>query len=161
MSAEMTNSFCTCAAVRQVSRHVTQFYDQCLAPFGLRVTQFSILSRLQRGGPKSINSLASELLMDRTTLARNLRPLEREGLLKMAANETDRRSRVLTVTAAGAKRVERAREGWRKAQNHFEHAYGGKRTAALRELLEAVVHTELSVNRAQASSKTGARVQQR
>src|SRR5438067_849327 len=49
------HSLCTCAAVRQVSRHMTQFYDTCLAPFGLTVSQFSILSRLHRSGPRTIN----------------------------------------------------------------------------------------------------------
>jgi DNA-binding MarR family transcriptional regulator len=61
-------------------RHVTQFYDQFLADAGLRATQFSILTKLRRLGPLSINALAKELVMDRTTLGRNILPLQREGL---------------------------------------------------------------------------------
>ena len=57
------------------ARHVTQFYDQFLAPSGLRTTQYSILARLQRKGPMTINALAAELVMDRTTLGRNILPL--------------------------------------------------------------------------------------
>ena len=65
---------CNCLALRQAARHVTQFYDQCLAPAGLRSTQYSILSRLARSGPMTINLLAADLVMDRTTLGRNIRP---------------------------------------------------------------------------------------
>jgi len=84
---------CNCLAIRQASRHVTQFYDQLLAPSGLRTTQFAILSRLQRGGPMTINELAAALVMDRTTLGRNILPLEREGLIEIGAGASDRRRR--------------------------------------------------------------------
>ncbi len=71
MTADPTNpAGCNCLALRQASRHVTQFYDQFLAPSGLRTTQYSILARLQRKGPMTINALAAELVMDRTTLGR-------------------------------------------------------------------------------------------
>ena len=59
---------CNCFAVRSAARHVTQLYDQVLAPVGLRVTQFSILAKLRRRGPLTINALAEEMVMDRTTL---------------------------------------------------------------------------------------------
>ena len=71
---------CTCLAVRQPARHVTQFYDQYLAPAGLRTTQFSILAKLKRQGPMTINVLADQLVMDRTTLGRNILPLEAKVL---------------------------------------------------------------------------------
>ncbi|HEV7393379.1 MAG TPA: MarR family winged helix-turn-helix transcriptional regulator [Burkholderiales bacterium] len=125
---------------------MTQLYDACLAPFGLTVNQFSILSRLRRTGPRSINTLAREMLVDRTTLGRNVRPLEREGLLELAPDEADKRSWALTLTPAGVKRVETAREGWKKAQQRFEQAYGAERAADLRRLLNAAVETELSVD---------------
>ena len=75
---------CTCLAVRQAARHITQFYDQHLAPAGLRTTQFSILAKLKRLGPMTINTLADEMVMDRTTLGRNILPLERDGLISIA-----------------------------------------------------------------------------
>ena len=75
---------CTCLAVRQAARHVTQFYDRHLASAGLRTTQFSILARLRRQGPITINTLADEMVMDRTTLGRNILPLERDGLISIA-----------------------------------------------------------------------------
>jgi len=70
---------CNCLALRQASRHVTQFYDQFLAAAGLRTTQFSILARLRRLGPMTISVLAADLVMDRTTLGRNLQPLGARG----------------------------------------------------------------------------------
>jgi DNA-binding MarR family transcriptional regulator len=60
-----------CFAVRAAARHITQVYDQLLAPAGLRTTQFSILAKLKRLGPLTINTLARETVMDRTTLGRN------------------------------------------------------------------------------------------
>src|SRR6516225_8484980 len=96
---------CTCLAVRQAARHVTQFYDQFLATAGLRTTQFSILGKLRRLGPISINALAAEMVMDRTTLGRNMLPLEREGLIEIVPGRTDRRSKELVLTEAGKARL--------------------------------------------------------
>src|SRR6516165_9239960 len=86
---------CTCLAVRQAARHVTQFYDRHLAAAGLRTTQFSILAKLRRQGPMTINALAAEMVMDRTTLGRNILPLERDGLIRMEPLPSDRRSKAL------------------------------------------------------------------
>ena len=81
---------CNCPAVRQGARHVTQFYDQFLTPVGLRTTQFSILSKLQRLGPLTINALAAQLFMDRTTLGRTIQPLVRQRPSR-SRNNRDRR----------------------------------------------------------------------
>src|SRR5215472_14710904 len=106
-----TADTCNCLALRQAARHVTQLYDQFLAEAGLRATQFSILARLRRLGPVGINALAKELVMDRTTLGRNILPLEREGLIAIVRGKSDRRSKELTVTAVGAERLRGAVNG--------------------------------------------------
>src|SRR5262249_5957290 len=67
---------CNCFAVRSAARHVSQYYDRYLATAGLRTTQFSILAKLKRLGPLTINELARQMVMDRTTLGRNIKPLE-------------------------------------------------------------------------------------
>src|SRR5437879_8957787 len=95
---------CNCLAVRQAARHITQFYDKFLAPGGLRTTQFSILAKLRRAGPLTINALAADLVMDRTTLGRNILPLERDGLIAVERGSRDRRSKTLRLTEAGAAR---------------------------------------------------------
>src|SRR5260370_7276181 len=73
---------CNCFAVRSAARHVTQLYDRLLAPVGLRVTQFSILAKLKRLGPLTINALAEALVMDRTPLGRDIQPLARDRLIR-------------------------------------------------------------------------------
>jgi len=134
---------CNCLAIRQAARHVTQFYDQYLAPSGLRTTQFSILAKLQAHGPLSINGLAEHLVMDRTTLGRNIQPLEREGLIEVASGRADRRVKEVHLTKAGAVRMRAAMAGWKEAQARFEDAFGRKRSSDLRGLLRDVVSSEL------------------
>jgi DNA-binding MarR family transcriptional regulator len=129
---------CNCLALRQAARHVTQFYDQFLASSGLRTTQFSILAKLRALGPLSINELAKEMVMGRTTLGRNILPLERDGLIAAVTAKTDRRSKELRLTEVGLTRLRQARKPWSEAQAQFEAAFGSKRSLELRSLLRAV-----------------------
>src|SRR5438874_7850860 len=138
-----TAEACNCLAVRQAARHVTQFYDAFLLPAGLRTTQFSILAKLRRLGPMTINALAAEMVMDRTTLGRNIRPLQREGLIAVGQGSRDRRSKELQVTEGGEARFRAATRGWVQAQQQFEKAFGAKRTTDMRALLHAVAATDL------------------
>ena len=135
---------CNCLAIRQAARHVTQFYDQLLAPSGLRATQLAILGRLQRGGPMPINALAAELVMDRTTLGRNILPLERDGLIEIGASPTDRRRREVRLTPAGTARLRAATQNWKVAQQRFDQVFGADRAAALRDLLREVVASDFA-----------------
>jgi DNA-binding MarR family transcriptional regulator len=134
---------CNCLAFRQAARHVTQFYDQFLAPTGLRTTQFSILAKLRRRGPLTINALAEDLVMDRTTLGRNILPLEREGLIAVVKGRSDRRSKELHLTDAGVTRLRAAVKGWARAQARFESVFGGKRASELRAVLHTVAASDL------------------
>jgi DNA-binding MarR family transcriptional regulator len=135
---------CNCYAVRAAARHVTQAYDQFLAPTGLRTTQFSILAKLKRRGPLTINALADDMVMDRTTVGRNILPLERDGLIRTAPSASDGRAKELHLTAAGLRRLEAAAKRWRDAQSHFDETFGAKRAAELRGLLRAVVGTDVA-----------------
>lgn len=141
-------ALCNCLALRQAARHVTAAYDAVLAPYGLRTTQFSILTRLSEPGPQagawSIHALAARMVMDRTTLGRNIRPLAREGLLRIGPAPHDRRLRALTLTPKGADRVREAQPAWRRAQAAFDTAYGPERAVALRALLAEVCETALT-----------------
>lgn len=135
---------CNCLAIRQAARHVTQFYDQLFAPVGLRATQYAILSRLKRDGPMTINALAALLVMDRTTLGRNILPLQRDGLIEVIASPADRRRRELRLTTAGIDKFRQASRRWTVAQQRFDEVFGGDRAAALRGLLREVVAGEFS-----------------
>lgn len=135
---------CTCFAVRRAARHLTQVYDRYLAPTGLRTTQFSLLSTLAQSGPRSIGALARELGLDRTTLGRNLRPLERDGLVAIEPDPQDRRGRALTITEAGlARRAEAARR-WAQAEASFVAAYGEDATATLHGTMDSLARLRLS-----------------
>jgi DNA-binding MarR family transcriptional regulator len=135
---------CNCFAIRAAARHVTQHYDRLLAPTGLRTTQFSILAKLKWYGPLAINQLAEDMVMDRTTLGRNVLPLQRDGLIRVEPGVTDRRSKVVRLTNAGGRRLEAAFKKWSVAQARFDLVFGTKRAAELRGLLRAVVTSEFA-----------------
>src|ERR1700745_7817 len=135
---------CNCFAVRAAARHVTQVYDQLLAPAGLRTTQFSVLAKLKRLGALTSNTVARDMVMDRTTLGRNILPLERDGLIRIEATASDRRAKELHLTKAGEKRLQVARKRWSEAQARFETTFGPRRAADLRKILRAVVASEFA-----------------
>jgi DNA-binding MarR family transcriptional regulator len=135
---------CNCFAVRSAARHVSQFYDQLLMPVGLRTTQFSILAKLNRHGPLIINALAEQMVMDRTTLGRNILPLERDGLIQIRPVPADRRAKELHLTNAGDKRLQAGVKAWAHAQSQFEATFGAKRAAELRAMLRSVVASEFT-----------------
>jgi DNA-binding MarR family transcriptional regulator len=135
---------CNCFMARSAARHVTQLYDRFLAPVGLHVTQFSILTKLKRLGPMTINGMAKEMVMDRTTLGRNVLPLERDGLIKIEASANDGRAKELHLTKAGEKRLLAGREAWTQAQARFDDRFGAKRAADFRTMLRAVVASDFT-----------------
>jgi DNA-binding MarR family transcriptional regulator len=137
---------CNCLAIRQAARHVTQLYDQLLAPVGLRATQFAILSHLRRSGPMTINAVAAALVMDRTTLGRNILPLQRDGLIEVVASPSDRRRRELRLTEFGVEKQRRAVECWAVAQQRFDQVFGGERAVELRSLLREVVASDFAAS---------------
>ncbi len=74
---------CTCFNLRKAARAVTQTYDKALKPSGLRATQFSLLRMVAKLGPVGIKDLAKALVIERTTLGRNLKVLSDRGLLEI------------------------------------------------------------------------------
>src|ERR1700730_5822824 len=99
--APSSSTRCNCTALREAARYVTQLYDRHLAASGLRSTQFSILTRLKPLGPTTINALAHALVMDRTTVGRNILPLQRRRLIVVKRGEHDARRKELQLTKAG------------------------------------------------------------
>ena len=129
--APSSSTRCNCAALREAARYVTQLYDQHLAAAGLRSTQFSILTRLKDLGPTTINALAYAMVMDRTTVGRNILPLQRRRLIVAKRGEGDARRKELHLTKAGLARLEAGFDGWAKAQAQFEGTLGQERTSQL------------------------------
>ena len=109
-------AMCTSFNLRKATRMVSQFYAEAMKASGLKGTQFSLLSVATSTGPISMTRLAGEMAMDRTTLTRNLKPLEAKGLIFVRPG-ADRRERVVTVTGEGEEILALALPMWRKAQN--------------------------------------------
>lgn len=139
-----TPELCHCLALRQAARHVTRFYDRFLATSGLRTTQFAILAKLKHQGAMTINALAHDLVLDRTTLGRTILPLQRAGLIAVRRSRSDHRSKELHLTEAGMARLRAASGPWREAQTRFAAIFGAGRTTVLRDLLRAVAASDFA-----------------
>ena len=131
-------SSCLCFYVRKSARAITQLYDDALRPTGLRATQFTLLFATRKLGPVTVNCLAETLVMDRTTLTRNLRPLEKEGLVQVLPGG-DRREREITLTAAGQATLSQALPVWRRVQAQVRHRLGPSRVSRLLKELARTV----------------------
>jgi DNA-binding MarR family transcriptional regulator len=126
---------CTCFKLRRLTRRVTQHYDRELAPAGLRVTQFSLLSALAAREAVPMAELADMLDLDRTTLTRNVAPLEARGLVEIGPG-SDARSRTARITPTGRAAREAALPHWRRAQSTVTGLVGSERLALLHDLLD-------------------------
>lgn len=130
-------SLCTASRVRKASRRVSQIYDRHLAPYELTVTQFGVLAQLKATPGVGVGALAATMIMDATTLSRNLRPLERRGFVVAEVDRDDARLRKLKLTSSGRATLDRAFAGWRAAQKQVEQALGGPaETGALNATLD-------------------------
>ena len=135
-SLTLAHSACTAARVRKASRRVSQIYDRELAPYDLTVTQFGLLVQLRAAPGAAIGALAESMVMDATTLSRNLRPLERRGLVAAETDRADGRVRKLQLTLQGRATLDRAIAGWRAAQDQLTAALGADEMRALNAVLD-------------------------
>jgi DNA-binding MarR family transcriptional regulator len=133
---------CNCGALRKASRRVSQLYDDALAPYGIKITQRSILEHIAQAGAPSTTELADAMAMERSAMSRNLLPLEREGWIEILVNPNDRRSRQLTLTAAGEALLRETYPAWKTAQANFERTFGKTAAAELRTALRKVASNE-------------------
>jgi len=120
------------------SRAVTRLYDDTLRPVGLRATQLVLLVAIGSGEAVSITALAKLIGMDRSTLTRNLAPLERDGLVRVG-NEGWRRSRTIEITKKGSARSREALSFWEKAQNTLRQKLGAIKWADVRTDLDDLI----------------------
>jgi DNA-binding MarR family transcriptional regulator len=125
---------CACFNVRKAARALTSLFDRALAPTGLRATQGTLLVALARAGDIPVTRLAGILGMDRTTLTRNLEPLERDGLVALRPGP-DRRVKLAGITEKGRKTLAAAIPLWREAQRQIAEGTGAGRWIELRREL--------------------------
>ena len=126
---------CVCFNLRRVTRVVTQFYDAEMRRYGIRPTQGSILAVLQAKESWNMAELSDWLGMDRTTLVRNLRPLQRDGLVRAVGGGRGNRVE-LTITTKGRKQIEKLTPAWKSAQGAVVKTLGEKRWSAILSDLE-------------------------
>jgi DNA-binding MarR family transcriptional regulator len=134
----LTVKDCTCFNLRKATRVVTQLFDDAMQPTGLRATQFTLLAAISSTGAIAISQLSKVLVMDRTTLTRNLKPLETKRLIKIVPGE-DRRTRTLTLTDKGRKTYENSLPFWRQAQSEVIERLTVKRWKDLLKQLDQAV----------------------
>jgi DNA-binding MarR family transcriptional regulator len=134
---------CNNTALKKASRKLSQVYDDTVAPTGLKSTQVSVLFEIDRWNeaPPTMKDLAAALVMDRSTLGQNLRPLERDGLIALEEHPSDARSKHVVLTRAGKKKVAEAAVLWSQAQKRFEKIFGTKEAEALRTVLLAIANS--------------------
>lgn len=127
--------------IRQTSRLLTRVYDDCLRPLGIQESQLSVLVAVAMHGERgaTMGKLARALVMDRTTVTRNVVPLEKSGLLRVARSAEDARSRIIVLTRAGERMVETAYPLWRRAQERVCETLGATLFDSLRSSLSAAV----------------------
>jgi DNA-binding MarR family transcriptional regulator len=130
---------CLCLHVQRAARALARLFDEALRPVDLTNQQFSLLMSLNRPEPPPIGPVASLLGMDRTTLTAALKPLERRGLVVVAAGEKDRRSRLLAITPEGIALLARAMPIWRSTHDVVDaQLVDVVEPAKLRQALQAV-----------------------
>jgi len=131
-------AFCVGDNLRMTARAVSHHYEERLRPIGLRISQYTILANVAAQEPITITELAAALQLDRTTLTRNLKPLEREGFVHTLPGE-DRRQRVVTMTDAGHAKLAEAFPLWKAAQADLIDRLGAERWENIRRDLAALV----------------------
>jgi DNA-binding MarR family transcriptional regulator len=132
MNKPMSHDECNCFALRQAARYVTQIYERHLSRVGLTAAQYTIMAKLARKPHLTMVDLADSMVMERTTLVRALKPLQRDGLVVSEASEHDGRTYLFSLSDAGKHLFEQAAAAWREAQDEFEAKFGRARAKALR-----------------------------
>lgn len=143
-SQEMSNkrrkykqlSECSCNMMRKSARKITQFYENNLREASIKPTQFSILAALANTGPIQLTQLADRLVLERTSLTRNLNVLERNTWIDIQPGEEDSRQRVVSLTRNGYKQLDCAIPYWQKAQKAIAKDMGQETITRLRTMLD-------------------------
>lgn len=128
---------CICIALRQASRKLTAFYDEALAPTGVNIAQFSLLRKLRRHGALSLTALSELVELDRSTLGRNLRVLEKLGLVQLGPGK-DQREQMAGLTQAGRTTLAAGDPLWEQAQASIAGKVGAAGVTQLEALLGAL-----------------------
>ena len=114
---------CTCFNLRKASRIVTQYFDDSMRSIGLRGTQFTLLVNVFAYSPITVTRMSEIMVTDRTTLGRNLLPMEKSGFIKVEPGD-DRRTRIVKITDAGKRKLAEAYPLWKETQENIKQKMG-------------------------------------
>ena len=129
------NDRCLCTALRQAAAQCTAHYDAVLAPSGIKVTMLRLLRRIEASKSVSITELAEIVVLDRSTLGRNLRVLEKQSLVEIETGK-DARARRVSLTLTGQEKLREAVPLWRQAQSEFSEIIGPDAMSVLDRVIE-------------------------
>ncbi|MBS7541199.1 MarR family winged helix-turn-helix transcriptional regulator [Ancylobacter lacus] len=132
---------CLCRRVQHASRHVGRRFDDAFRPVGINNWQFTMLMTLAAQASRTVNQIAADLGMDRTTTTKNLRPLERRGLIQIRVDDKDARVRRVSLTEAGEQLLAEALENWRVVNDGIAAALTPAQLEALRTALEVIARS--------------------
>ena len=138
-------SRCNNATLRRAARSLGRFYDDALAPTGLKGTQFGLLFQIHVSDEPAMSTVADALIMDLSALGHTLKPLVRDGYVETFADPNDRRVKRLRLTPRGKTKLEEALKLWSVAQRQFEAKVGVEQAAQLRAALDAVADLDLEM----------------
>lgn len=131
-------SDCYCATLRAATRKISANYDDALAPAGINVGQYSLLRCVQRRSPVSLTDIGHDLKLDRTTISRNVKVLQKDGLIKMVRGEADRREALVALSEKGEACLTIAVPLWNECQQAMESRLGPIKVTALQEILRSL-----------------------
>lgn len=131
----MTSKLCYCTTLREATRKLTAVYDDALAPTGVNVAQFSLLRTLERSAPLTLTEFGRLSELDRSTIGRNVKILERMGLVALRAGD-DRRESVAVLSKAGRRILANGAPLWESAQKTVETKLGAEAAAYLRQTVQ-------------------------
>jgi DNA-binding MarR family transcriptional regulator len=131
---------CYCTSIRRATRKITALYDAALEPVGINIAQFGLLRRLDRScaSPVSIQELAERSELERSTVARNVRVLEKHGFVELGGSNEDRRAATILLSDEGLSALEQGDPLWENAQRQVEEILGQQTASKLRSLLLSV-----------------------
>jgi DNA-binding MarR family transcriptional regulator len=134
---------CICTTLRQATRNVTQLYDDALRPSGLRTTQLNTLNAIGEEGEATVTKLTELLLIDQTTLTRNLAVLERDGLIKQV-QKPDGRLKSVRLTKKGEQALQAALPLWAEIQEKVTKAISASAWLSMRDELERLARLSIA-----------------
>lgn len=129
---------CVCGNLRLATRALSQLYDEALQPAGIRTTQFTVLFTIATNSAATVSELADKLIMDRTTMTRNLQALQKQGLIESTPGK-DQRTKVIKLTEEGVTTLEKALPLWNEAQEQVVNGLGQDHFRSLLKELSTVV----------------------